>query len=219
MKKRIWILFSIILLIGAIGLAGCTTADRRPNDTTPDETRTVPRQTRVTPPTTPTPGTTRTGPDNTRVVPRTTSPRTSIPDSPGTTNVPGTGTTPDTTSPRTVRRLGTTDDTARSQAKRIADAVAKEKNIDAASCVITGDTALIGVQFDKQFKGDLTDSIKKSVEKRVRSIEPDIDNVVVTADPDLLSRIKTIASDIENGKPLSGFTNEIEEIIRRINPF
>lgn len=215
MKKRIWVLLSIILIIGVIALAGCTTADRNPDDSTPNQNRTtVPRQTRVTPPTTPTPGTTRTNPGNTRVVPRTTSPRTSIPDSPNTTGVPG------TTSPRTVRRTDTIDDdTARSQAKRIADAVAKEKNIDSASCVITGDTALIGVQFEKQYKGDLTDAIKKSVEKRVRDIEPDLDNVVVTADPDLLSRIKTIASDIENGKPLSGFTEEIEEIIRRINPF
>lgn len=213
MKKKIWILLSIILVIGVIALAGCTTADRRP-DTTPNQNRTtVPRQTRVTPPTTPTPGTTRTTPNNTRVTPRTTSPRT-ISDNPGTTDIPG------TTSPRRVRRTETIDnDTARSQAKRIADAIAKERNIDSASCVITGDTALIGVQFEKQYKGELTDAIKKSVEKRVKDIEPDIDNVVVTADPDLLSRIKTIASDIENGKPLSGFTKEIEEIIRRINPF
>ena len=120
--------------------------------------------------------------------------------------------------PRTVRRTDTIDDTLLEASKGIADAVPK-KNIDSASCVITGDTALIGVQFEKQYKGDLTDAIKKSVEKRVRDIEPDIDNVVVTADPDLLSRIKTIASDIENGKPLSGFTEEIEEIIRRFNPF
>ncbi len=213
MKKRIWVLLSIILIIGAMALAGCTTADRRPEDTTPNQNRTtVPRQTRVTPPTTPTPGTTRTAPNNTRVVPRTTSPRT-IPDSPGTTDIPG-------TTPRTVRRSETMgDNTARSKAQRIANAVAKERNIDSASCVITGDTALVGVQFEKQYKGDLTNAIKKSVEKRVRDIEPDIDNVVVTADPDLLSRIKTIASDIENGKPLSGFTEEIEEIIRRINPF
>ena len=213
MKKKIWVLLSIILVIGVIALAGCTTADRRP-DTTPNQNRTtVPRQTRVTPPTTPTPGTTRTTPNNTRVTPRTTSPRT-ISDSPGTKDIPG------TTSPRRVRRTETIDnDTARSQAKRIADAIAKERNIDSASCVITGDTALIGVQFEKQYKGELTDAIKKSVEKRVKDIEPDIDNVVVTADPDLLSRIKTIASDIENGKPLSGFTKEIEEIIRRINPF
>lgn len=213
MKKKIWVLLSIILVIGVIALAGCTTADRRP-DTTPNQNRTtVPRQTRVTPPTTPTPGTTRTTPNNTRVAPRTTSPRT-ISDNPGTTDIPG------TTSPRRVRRTETIDnDTARSQAKRIADAIAKERNIDSASCVITGDTALIGVQFEKQYKGELTDAIKKSVEKRVKDIEPDIDNVVVTADPDLLSRIKTIASDIENGKPLSGFTKEIEEIIRRINPF
>ncbi len=211
MKNRIWLFLGVILLIGAITLVGCTTTRR---DTTPEpgQTRTVPRPTRVTPPTTPTPGTTRTVPAPTRVAPRTT------PTRPGTmTPTPGTTTPGTTTTPDTVRR--STTNNAGGRAKEIANEIAKEKNIESASCVVTGNTALVGLQFDEQYKGKVTDAIKKSVEKRVKKIEPSIDEVVVTADPDLLSRIKTMASDIEKGKPLSGFTNEIEEIIRRINPF
>jgi YhcN/YlaJ family sporulation lipoprotein len=127
-------------------------------------------------------------------------------------------TTPNTTTPGTVRRPSTAN-TAGDKAREIARDIAKEKNIESASCVVTGDTALVGLQFEEQYKGKVTDAIKRSVEKRVKKIEPSIKKVAVTADPDLLSRIKTMAKDIEDGKPLSGFTKEIEEIIRRINPF
>ena len=219
MKNKIWVLLSIILIIGVIALGGCAT--RRPTtpDTTPTpgQTRTVPAPTRVTPPTTPTPGITRTVPAPTRVTPRTApaKPRTITP-TPGTTTTPGMPGT--TTAPGTVRRSTTPANTS-NRAKAIAKDIAKEKDIKTASCVVTGDTALVGLQFEKQYKGKVTDAIKKSVEKRVKKHEPTIKKVVVTADPDLLSRIKTMATDIEKGKPLSGFTTEIEEIIRRINPF
>jgi len=42
--------------------------------------------------------------------------------------------------------------------------------------------------------------------------------VGVSADPDIWKRIVSMADDIEDGKPLSGFANEIEEIFRRIAP-
>lgn len=204
-----------------MALTACTT-NRRPTTPAPGQTRTLPGPTRVSPPTTPTPGATRTVPAPTRVTPPVTpaEPRTGLP-APGTNMSPGTtgtGNTPGTTTPGTMRRSSTTS-TAGDRAKQISQDVAKEKNIKSATCVVTGDTALVGLQFDEQFKGDVTDSIKKSVDKRVKKIDSSIKRVVVTADPDLLSRIKTVAKDIENGKPLSGFTTEVEEIIRRINPF
>lgn len=214
MKNKICILLSAILLIGVISLAGCTTNDnRQPNNTNPGNNT---GQTRVTPPTTQNPGNTRTVPAPTRVTPPTTpdQPRTTTPNS-GTTTTPE---NPGTTStPGTVRR--STNDTTGTRAKDIANDIAKEKDIKSASCVVTGNTALVGLEFEEQYKGKVTDAIKKSVDKRVKNLEPSINNVVVTADPDILSRIKTMASDIEEGKPLSGFANEIEEIIRRINPF
>lgn len=207
MRKRTWILLTVSLIIGTLVLGGCSSKDMRNPDTTPtpNQTRTVPSPTRVTPPITPTPSQTRTVPTPTKVTPKT--------QTPGNTNMSGT-----TTRPNTINKSTTTGETG-NRAKQIAKDIAQEKDIQSASCVVTGDTALVGLQFEKQYKGDVTDTIKKSVEKRIKNYEPTIKKVVVTADPDLLSRIKTMATDIGNGKPLSGFTTEIEEIIRRINPF
>jgi YhcN/YlaJ family sporulation lipoprotein len=77
---------------------------------------------------------------------------------------------------------------------------------------------MVGLQFNDQYKGRLTDSIKKQVEKKVKDADNRISRVVVTADPDLVSRIEEIFKEIGNGRPISGFTKELNEMINRINP-
>jgi len=104
------------------------------------------------------------------------------------------------------------------KAEKIADAAARQKEIESATCVITGNTALVGVQFDEQYKGELTDAIKKKVEERCMNADSTIRNVVVTADPDIVSRIEEMWRDIRGGKPISGFTSEINELLNRIKP-
>lgn len=104
------------------------------------------------------------------------------------------------------------------RAEKLADVAAEQKEVESASCLITGDTAMIGLQFDDQYKGKLTDDIKEQVDKRVRKADTRIKRVVVTADPDLVSRIEEIFDETGKGKPLSGFADEINEIINRINP-
>ncbi|HHU49511.1 MAG: YhcN/YlaJ family sporulation lipoprotein [Caldicoprobacterales bacterium] len=104
------------------------------------------------------------------------------------------------------------------RAQRIADAAARQKEVQSASCVITGNTAMVGLQFNKQYKGKLTNAIKRQVEKRIKDTDDRINRVVVTADPDMVSRIEEIFEEIGNGRPISGFTKELNEMINRINP-
>ena len=64
--------------------------------------------------------------------------------------------------------------------QKIANAAAAKKS--ESSCVITGNTAMVGIQFNKQHKGDLTDAIEAG-RKRVKDADNRINRVVVTADP------------------------------------
>lgn len=112
----------------------------------------------------------------------------------------------------------TTKDTRSEDAKKIADKVEDLEEVDSATCLITDDTAMIGVQFSEQYKGELTDEIKEKVEDVAKETDKDITKVVVTADPDLYKRIETIVKDIAGGKPLTGFKDEIDEILNRIQP-
>ena len=145
------------------------------------------------------------GTRQTRVVPRTAP------------NRPIVSTTPGPVTPNATTRDNNAGD-MQGRARKIADAAARQRDVKSATCVLTGNTAMIGVQFNKQFKGKMTDAIKADVEKKAKQADNRITRGVVTADPDMVSRIKGIFKDIGNGKPISGFTDELNEMMNRITP-
>ena len=124
-------LLSVLALIFVLMFAVSCAPARRPNTNMPS----------------PTPGTRQT-----RMVPgTTTAPRTRVPNvSPGpvapNTVVPNTTTGPNTTGTGTGMNGG--DMTER--AKKIADVAARQKEVQSATCVITGNTAMVGLQFNER---------------------------------------------------------------------
>lgn len=104
------------------------------------------------------------------------------------------------------------------RAENIARKVANLNDVNSATVVISGDTALVGVDIKNNLEGNITDDLKGKIRKIVKNTDNRIDNVSVTADPDLYQRLSNMARDIRNGKPISGFSNEIQEILRRITP-
>ncbi|MBU5677281.1 YhcN/YlaJ family sporulation lipoprotein [Alkaliphilus sp. MSJ-5] len=130
--------------------------------------------------------------------------------------------TTDTDNRITTDNRTTTDNrmngTLSDRADEIVNEVTKLKDVRSATVVITDNTALVGINLTSGTKGNLNAQIKKEVEDAVRRADRDIDRVSVTADPDLFTRIENIARDIGQGRPISGFATEVEEIIRRITP-
>ncbi|NLY78188.1 MAG: YhcN/YlaJ family sporulation lipoprotein [Tissierellia bacterium] len=105
---------------------------------------------------------------------------------------------------------------------RLADRIAKEierlNNVDEASVLLSGNTAIVGVDMDDDVEGQITSDLKQRIAKIVKNRNKDIENVSITADPDLFTRISNMAEDITNGRPISGFADQFEEILRRITP-
>lgn len=104
------------------------------------------------------------------------------------------------------------------RAEQIAETVAEEDEVEAATCVISGNTALVGIQLDDQDRGRLTDAVKQRIDQKVRQEDRRIRRVVVTADPDLVTRIENMFREIGRGRPITGFTQEIQEMLNRIQP-
>ncbi|MFU0800857.1 MAG: YhcN/YlaJ family sporulation lipoprotein [Xylanivirga thermophila] len=127
-------------------------------------------------------------------------------------------TTPKTTTPKTTPKATTDNKSYMDRANKIADKVASLKEIESSTCVITGNTAMVGVQFNKQYKGKTTDDIKDQVDKVVKNTDKKIDRVVVSADPDVVKRLEDMLTDIGKGKPISGFAKEMNELLNRIQP-
>lgn len=114
--------------------------------------------------------------------------------------------------------LNNRDNLVSDRSDEIADKVSELKEVNRAAVVISGNTALVGVNITDNVEGNMTNNLKDRIEDVVRATDNNIRNVSVTANADLYSRIENIGKDMRNGRPLSGFAEEIEEILRRINP-
>ena len=103
------------------------------------------------------------------------------------------------------------------RAQNIARRVAALNDVNSATAVITGNTALVGVDLKGTTNDNLTTNIRNKVETAVKEADKNITTVNVTTNPDLYSRISTIARNISNGRPLNDFANDIQDILRRMN--
>ncbi|AEB77146.1 YhcN/YlaJ family sporulation lipoprotein [Clostridium botulinum] len=102
--------------------------------------------------------------------------------------------------------------------KKIEDAVNKIKDVKGSSVIITGDKALVGIKLEGNVEDAKTKEIKSQVEKVVKTTDKNLKSVAVSADVALFTRISKVGEGLRSGRPFSEFTNEVEEIFRRILP-
>ncbi|WP_168120668.1 YhcN/YlaJ family sporulation lipoprotein [Paenibacillus sp. HB172176] len=89
--------------------------------------------------------------------------------------------------------------------------------VNDANCVIIGNTAIVGINVNGSVERSRVGTIKYSVAEAFHNDPYGID-AIVTADIDIRDRLKEIGADIRNGRPLSGFANEMADIIGRLIP-
>ena len=107
---------------------------------------------------------------------------------------------------------------ATAAAKRVSEEVVKLSEVDKATTVVMGNTALIGVSFATQYRGEMTARIKDMVEERAQKAAPGIQRISVTADPDLITRIQTIFTKVQSGAGATEIGSEFSEIVNRVVP-
>ncbi len=94
------------------------------------------------------------------------------------------------------------------------------KNVDGvedAHCVVIGNTAIVGIDVAGDLERSRVGTIKYSVAEALHNDPYGID-ALVTADIDISNRLNEIGADIRNGRPISGFAEEMADIIGRIIP-
>jgi YhcN/YlaJ family sporulation lipoprotein len=90
-------------------------------------------------------------------------------------------------------------------------------NVQRARCVVFGKTAIVGIDVPGNLPRANVDNIKYSVAQALRK-DPLGANAIVTADMDLNQRLNNIRQDVINGRPITGFADELGSIIGRIMP-
>ncbi|WP_211746445.1 YhcN/YlaJ family sporulation lipoprotein [Paenibacillus sp. Marseille-Q4541] len=64
----------------------------------------------------------------------------------------------------------------------------------------------------------VTDEMKQKIAKKIKQMDPKIKNVYVSANPDFVQRAEGYATDLTNGKPISGVVGEFQIMMDRIFP-
>lgn len=89
--------------------------------------------------------------------------------------------------------------------------------VKGANCVVFGNYAVVGIDVEETMERSEVGTLKYAVAEAFRKDPYGID-AVVTADMDLRQRLREIRTDVQNGRPIAGFAEEMADIIGRIVP-
>jgi YhcN/YlaJ family sporulation lipoprotein len=108
------------------------------------------------------------------------------------------------------------------ETSRLANSLATEakrvEGVQRATIVLAGNTCYVGLDIKDGVERQQTNRIMEEVAEKLKKTEPRLTRVMVSTDADIFTRLKRIADGIEEGRPISAFTEELGEINRRMTP-
>ena len=105
------------------------------------------------------------------------------------------------------------------RAEKIADAVVNDvAQVKGARTVISEKMAHVSVAIDETADTAESATLKEEISQVVKKTDAEIETVYVMEDADTFTRMKEIGEDIANGKPVSGFVEELENMFVRVTP-
>ena len=103
--------------------------------------------------------------------------------------------------------------------EKIADAVVNDvAQVKDARTVISEKMAYVSVAIDETADTAESATLKEEISNVVKKTDAEIETVYVMEDADTFTRMKEIGEDIANGKPVSGFVEELETMFVRVTP-
>ncbi len=80
--------------------------------------------------------------------------------------------------------------------------------------LINENAAYVGVEMEGARAGQLTTEMRDQIVERVRRAEPTITRVQVSAETGVVDRLRGFGTQIQGGRPMTGFMREIEDLFR-----
>ncbi|WP_286885119.1 YhcN/YlaJ family sporulation lipoprotein [Aneurinibacillus sp. UBA3580] len=106
---------------------------------------------------------------------------------------------------------------AQATADRLARLAAEVPHVRGATAVVFGKVAIVGINVDAKLDRARVGTIKYSVAEAMRK-DPQGARALVTADPDIVQRLREMNEDIRRGRPVAGFAEELADIAGRLVP-
>ncbi|GAA4715392.1 YhcN/YlaJ family sporulation lipoprotein [Brevibacillus fulvus] len=102
-------------------------------------------------------------------------------------------------------------------AQRLVQLASSVRNVQDATAVVFGKWAVVGIDVGANMDRSDVGITKYSVAEALKE-DPQGANALVTADPDIVQRLREMSADIANGRPIAGFAEELADIVGRIIP-
>ena len=102
-------------------------------------------------------------------------------------------------------------------ARHLAHLASSVPNVNGATVLVVGKYALVGIDVNAKLDPSRVGTVKYSVVESLRK-DPYGANAIVIADADLNTRLKAIQKQVEKGKPIQGFMDELAAIVGRVMP-
>ncbi|GGA32337.1 putative lipoprotein YlaJ [Kroppenstedtia guangzhouensis] len=102
-------------------------------------------------------------------------------------------------------------------ARRLVEIANGMPQVEGATALVVGRYTIVGLDLDPTLDRGRSATVKYSVAEALEE-DPQGANALVTADPDLVQRIRELSDDINKGRPISGLADELAEIAGRISP-
>jgi YhcN/YlaJ family sporulation lipoprotein len=102
-------------------------------------------------------------------------------------------------------------------AKRLVKIASSVPNVNDATAVVVGKYAIVGIDVNSKVDQSRVGTIKYSVAESLQK-DPYGANAIIIADPDLNVRLREIAREVNNGRPVQGFMDELAAIVGRVMP-
>ncbi len=102
-------------------------------------------------------------------------------------------------------------------ANRLANIASRVPGVDQATVIVVGPYTLVGIDVNKKLDRGRVGTVKYSVAQALKK-DPQGKNALVTADIDIVQRLRELNQDMARGKPMAGIMDELAEIASRIAP-
>lgn len=127
--------------------------------------------------------------------------------------------TPTPTNPMTPGPTPTPTPTAQATtADRVVRIVNAMPEVKTSYALVVGNVAMVGVDMRDKLSADKENALKTRISADTKRQMPELAEVWVTSDPDLVKRIRDLAGRISRGEPVTGFFEEISNIAKKLQP-
>lgn len=102
-------------------------------------------------------------------------------------------------------------------AQAAADRIIRITGVKSANVLVTKHNAYVAAVVNTP-ANQINKMLEDQIANEVRATDPTIKNVYISTNPEFVDRVKQYVNEARSGRPISGFFNELNQMISRIFP-